>query len=84
MTVDRRTIAGYARLARISNLPTCVTNALVGVAAGSDRGPLDGTVMLAMIAAVSLLYVAGMGLNDLLDAEIDRTERPTAPSRAVS
>jgi 4-hydroxybenzoate polyprenyltransferase len=65
------------RLGRVSNLPTVWTNALAGVvlSAGS-LGPGGWTLLL---VGLSLLYVAGMYLNDAFDADIDAAERPSRP-----
>ncbi len=66
-------------LTRISNLPTVVTNALVGVALGGG-GAGWGDWALAL-GAVTLFYCGGMALNDVVDAAWDREhkrERPIA------
>jgi hypothetical protein len=65
------------RLGRVSNLPTVWTNVLAGVvlSAGS-LGPGGWTLLL---LGLSLLYVAGMYLNDAFDADIDAAERPSRP-----
>ena len=66
-----QTIRNYAELSRLSNIPTIVTNVLVGVALGRmiviDDGPGEyqpmGPLILAIIAsAMMLLYIAGMVL----------------------
>ncbi len=64
-------------LGRVSNLPTVWTNVLTGVvlaggAAGDARVPL-------LLLALSLLYVAGMYLNDAFDREFDAQHRPERP-----
>ncbi|RUP09192.1 MAG: prenyltransferase [Hyphomicrobium sp.] len=73
----------YLRLARISNLPTVWTNVLA--ASVLSGGPVGSELAVVMLA-VSLLYTAGMLLNDAFDQEIDAKERPTRPlpSRTVS
>lgn len=65
------------RLGRVSNLPTVWTNVLTGtVLAGGDWQTWStGLVML----AASLLYLAGMYLNDYFDRGIDAAERPDRP-----
>ena len=71
----------YAELTRISNLPTCWTNVLTGCAIGSiaasERLEVLPVVILSTI--ISLFYMAGMALNDLLDVRIDREQRPERP-----
>ena len=65
------------RLGRVSNLPTVWTNVLAGIVlAGGD--PADARGALAGVS-LSLLYVAGMYLNDAFDREFDRRERPERP-----
>ena len=65
----------HLTLARISNAPTVVTNALAGSALlGGDLG----TAVMVAVAMV-LFYTGGMYLNDLLDLEIDRHGRPERP-----
>ena len=76
--------AGSARawleLARISNLPTCFTNALVGVCLAAGAGPPFAWKEWGVLCvAIGLLYVAGMALNDVMDVEADRATRPDRP-----
>ena len=64
-------------LGRISNLPTVWTNVLAGVVlAGGDVFGLQAAETL---VAISLLYVAGMYLNDAFDRDFDRQFRPERP-----
>jgi len=74
----------WLQLARVSNTPTVVSNAVAGAVLVSTTAR-TGTVVLVAVAMV-LFYTAGMVLNDLADAEIDRRERPERPipSGAVS
>jgi 4-hydroxybenzoate polyprenyltransferase len=72
-----RKLHGYLTLARISNAPTVVSNALAGAALA---GALQPSATLALVAlALVLFYTAGMYLNDLCDYAIDRRERPGRP-----
>jgi 4-hydroxybenzoate polyprenyltransferase len=65
------------RLGRVSNLPTVWTNGLAAtLIAGGD--PLAARTFVVLLA-LSLLYLAGMYLNDAFDREIDARERPTRP-----
>jgi 4-hydroxybenzoate polyprenyltransferase len=70
-------LATALRLGRVSNLPTVWTNTLAGIvlAGGSAIDPRT----VALLAALSLFYTAGMYLNDAYDAEIDARERPERP-----
>jgi 4-hydroxybenzoate polyprenyltransferase len=63
-------------LSRLSNLPTIWTNVLAGwiLAGAVADGRLAGVA-----AAVSLLYVGGMVLNDVCDADHDRARRVRRP-----
>lgn len=66
---------GHLALARISNSPTVLTNVLAGAALVGGGGLRMGLVAVAMV----LFYTAGMYLNDLLDLNLDRRERPERP-----
>lgn len=79
MSRMRATVMDYAELGRVSNLPTCVTNVLVGCAVGAGAASMAPLTVAAVTGAIALLYVAGMALNDAVDAEIDRQERPKRP-----
>lgn len=71
------TLALLLRLGRVSNLPTVCTNVLAGlVLAGATPSV---ALVLALWLAASALYVAGMVLNDVYDADIDARERPERP-----
>ncbi len=64
-------------LGRVSNLPTVWTNVLAGtvLAGGTWQSGRIGVVL----AAMSLLYLGGMYLNDYFDRAIDARERPGRP-----
>jgi 4-hydroxybenzoate polyprenyltransferase len=65
------------RLGRVSNLPTVWTNGLAATTlAGGEALSLR---TLGVLLALSLLYLAGMYLNDAFDREIDAVERPGRP-----
>jgi len=73
----RERLRGHLELARISLAPTVFTNVLAGTAlAGAPF--VDGRVGV-LLAAIGLLYAAGMYLNDVFDAEFDREHRPERP-----
>src|SRR3954468_13064323 len=65
------------KLGRISNLPTVWTNVLTGMVLST--GVLEGWRVAVVMLAMSLLYVAGMYLNDYFDRIIDACERPQRP-----
>ncbi|TVQ33168.1 MAG: hypothetical protein EA376_03700 [Phycisphaeraceae bacterium] len=90
MHPPRPIIHDWLRLARLSNLPTVVTNVLTGAAIGvyvltarADAAPPTSGALLAALAllipAVACLYTAGMILNDVADAKFDARERPERP-----
>lgn len=67
----------WLELARISNAPTVVSNVVAGaVLAAAGAGAGDVAIVAAAVVA---FYTAGMVLNDVLDLEIDRRERPERP-----
>lgn len=81
----RNLIRNYAELGRISNLPTILSNVMVGCAIGEFSDPVQsdaavlGLKIVGVFIAIACLYIAGMALNDIADAPIDRIERPTRP-----
>ena len=79
MSSMRKTIHAYVELARLSNIPTCISNVLVGCAiAGLGYSPNWQTITFTTIA-IALLYIAGMALNDAVDHKIDTHQRPGRP-----
>jgi hypothetical protein len=68
---------GYLALARISNSPTVVSDALAGAALAGALWP--NATVIAVAAAMVLFYTAGMVLNDVRDYAIDRVQRPERP-----
>jgi 4-hydroxybenzoate polyprenyltransferase len=71
------TLATALRLGRVSNLPTVWTNVMAGMALGGAALRPSPAIPIAL--AVSLLYVAGMYLNDAFDAAWDARHRPERP-----
>src|SRR5262249_49744704 len=67
-------LATALRLGRVSNLPTVTSNVVAATALAG--GHPSRITLLATCAAMSLMYVAGMWLNDAFDRDIDRVERP--------
>ncbi|MEO8704360.1 MAG: UbiA family prenyltransferase [Kofleriaceae bacterium] len=65
------------RLGRVSNLPTVTSNVLAAVALAGGRAEWMPIALVCM--AMSLMYVAGMFLNDAFDRTIDAVERPDRP-----
>ena len=80
MSAEKKSTAGaYAQLARISNLPTCATNVMVGAALGSVGQTFPWPTVVVLSLAIGLFYVAGMAMNDVFDLKFDRTENPHRP-----
>lgn len=77
----RSRIAPWLELARVSNVPTVVSNAFCGLALGASltQQPIPVLSACAIAMGSAALYVAGMVLNDVLDAPIDAVERPSRP-----
>lgn len=63
-------------LSRASNLPTVWSNCL---AAQWASGTINNLASPKLLLAASLLYTAGMFLNDAFDQKFDRTYRPERP-----
>ena len=71
----------WLRLLRIPNLATAAADPLAGYLVVSQARELDWPPPACWLAvgAVVALYAAGMVLNDVCDAELDRHERPERP-----
>ncbi|MCE9619518.1 MAG: UbiA family prenyltransferase [Planctomycetes bacterium] len=78
----RNSIGAFLKLFRISNVPTVVTNSLVGasIAAAMEPGTFPNLAHLAAVTlGVLMIYIAGMAINDYLDQVVDARERPDRP-----
>lgn len=71
-----RILHTHLRLARVSNLPTTWSNVLCAFLL---VGVFEWARFLAAIFAISLLYIAGMYLNDWRDADHDSRHQPERP-----
>src|SRR5437763_11254439 len=67
----------YLQLGRVSNLPTVWTNVLAGAALAG--GALRPARVALLLGALSLVYIAGMFLNDAFDRRFDAIHRPERP-----
>lgn len=72
-------VRNYAELSRLSNIPTVLTNVLVGCAIGASGQTIPIATIALVTSAMMLMYIAGMALNDFVDTETDRVERPERP-----
>ena len=85
MRPKRDTSYGIAKalllLGRVSNLPTVWSNSLAAwlLAGGALGGPEDQLRFAWLIAGATLLYLAGMFLNDAFDERFDREHRAERP-----
>jgi 4-hydroxybenzoate polyprenyltransferase len=71
----------YLRLMRLPNVFTAMADIAMGYLFVHDLStlPTNWPVLVVLIGASSLLYTAGMVLNDVYDIEVDRQERPFRP-----
>lgn len=67
----------YLLLGRISNLPTVWTNVLAGMLLAGV--PLHAACLVLVAASMSLIYTAGMWMNDACDAGADARARADRP-----
>ncbi len=73
-----RRVTAYLQLVRLPNLFTAAADPLAGwLLVGGALGEVRGWGPL--VASGVALYAAGMVLNDVFDAEVDRVERPGRP-----
>lgn len=72
-------VGAWLAMARASNLPTVISHALTGAATSAVDSPFPWAQAWAAAGAASFLYAGGAILNDVLDADVDRLERPTRP-----
>jgi 4-hydroxybenzoate polyprenyltransferase len=67
----------WLAIARVSNTPTVVSNTIAGAVLASTVA--DAGTVAVVAVAMALFYTAGMVLNDVLDLEVDRVQRPERP-----
>ena len=77
MTPRPSPLRAHLALARVSNVPTVVSNVLAGAVLATSLD-LDTTIVL-LAVAMALFYTAGMYLNDIFDRDFDRRHRPDRP-----
>lgn len=77
MSAPASPFRAWLELARISNLPTAWTNMLAGWLLVGAQWP--AAPLACLLAGGSLLYIAGMILNDIADVKWDRMHRPERP-----
>src|SRR4051812_43002273 len=68
----------WLQLLRLPNVFTAVADVMMGyLVAYHDLEPIENFALLAVISV--LLYLSGMVLNDVFDAEVDARDRPDRP-----
>jgi len=72
-----RRAGDLAELVRLPAVLSVPGDVLVGVAASGQLRDVPRTASL--VASSSLMYLAGMALNDYADREVDAVERPSRP-----
>lgn len=72
-------ILPYLRLIRLPNVFTAISDVMMGFLFTGIVVPASGLLFAIIVLASSLMYMAGMVLNDLFDIEQDRRERPFRP-----
>jgi 4-hydroxybenzoate polyprenyltransferase len=74
-------LRSYLELCRASNLPTVWTNVLCATLLAIVGMPTVGIAITSMLVAISisLSYLGGMALNDVLDVEEDQRKKPARP-----
>ncbi|SDZ64846.1 UbiA family prenyltransferase [Pseudomonas sp. NFIX28] len=75
-------LSTWLTLGRVSNLPTVWTNALAAALLASSAtalAPPSSLVWTLLLVGLSALYLAGMLLNDLLDADWDQRHQNPRP-----
>lgn len=70
-------IKPYINLCRVSNLPTVWTNVLAAIVLSGAGFAWHDFIPLAV--SMSLFYSGGMCMNDIMDLQRDRTEKPFRP-----
>jgi len=77
---SRRRLMSYLELVRLPNLFTAVADVAMGfLFVRAVSGPIDGWALGLLAVASSLLYSAGMVLNDVFDLGFDAGHRPDRP-----
>ncbi len=85
---DRGPLWDWMELLRLPNLFTAMADVAMGflfvqaAAPGETTWqiePAEAVTLLVLLAAATLLYAAGVVLNDVADVEVDRQQRPERP-----
>jgi 4-hydroxybenzoate polyprenyltransferase len=74
----RSSLLAWLQLLRLPNVFTAMADVLLGFLL-THAGWQPVGVLVALLLSSSLLYLAGMVLNDVYDVEVDQVERPGRP-----
>jgi 4-hydroxybenzoate polyprenyltransferase len=74
-----RTVRAYLELLRLPNVFTAAADVTMGFVVTQPSGLVLGGEFAGLLIASGCLYLAGMVLNDVFDAEIDAKDRPQRP-----
>ncbi|MCL1920228.1 MAG: UbiA family prenyltransferase [Kiritimatiellaeota bacterium] len=77
-----RPVNKWLRLFRLPNLLTVPGDPMAGFLLASAGSEIDRAMLIPMLAAMGAalcLYLFGLALNDIVDLETDRVERPDRP-----
>jgi 4-hydroxybenzoate polyprenyltransferase len=75
---DRQRLFAWLQLLRLANVFTAVADVAMGYLV--THGALESPVQFSLLVAAScLLYLSGMVLNDVFDANVDKREQPSRP-----
>lgn len=70
----------YLRLFRLPNVFTAIADVMMGyLVVHGALSPADTLPLLLLVLASSLIYTAGMVLNDVFDYQVDSRDRPHRP-----
>ena len=70
----------YVRLFRLPNVFTAIADVMMGyLVVHGALSPADTLPLLLLVLASSLIYTAGMVLNDVFDYQVDSRDRPHRP-----
>jgi 4-hydroxybenzoate polyprenyltransferase len=76
--LNHSSLVAWLQLLRLPNVFTAVADVMMGyLVAYHDLEPIENFALLAVISV--LLYLSGMVLNDVFDAEVDARDRPDRP-----
>jgi 4-hydroxybenzoate polyprenyltransferase len=77
---ERATVRDYLELMRLPNVFTSMADVAMGFLFVKELlTPTDAWLLAILLTSSSLLYLAGVVLNDVFDLELDALERPDRP-----